>query len=100
MKKAVFMDRDGVIIEQVAYLSSPEQVALIPGAAAARAAVAPYWFAPIAITVWWWFLPPSREEAAMAAARGGAPTTVADPLFSGAFAFFGSHSAFDREIFR
>ena len=35
MKKAVFMDRDGVIIEQVAYLSSPEQVALIPGAAAA-----------------------------------------------------------------
>ena len=35
MKKAVFMDRDGVIIEQVAYLSSPEQVALIPGAAEA-----------------------------------------------------------------
>ena len=29
------MDRDGVIIEQVAYLSSPEQVALIPGAAEA-----------------------------------------------------------------
>ena len=72
----------------------------IPVAAAARAAVAPYWFAPIAITVWWWFLPPNRVEAAMAADRGGAPTTVADPLFSGAFAFFGSHSAFDREIFR
>ena len=35
MKKAVFMDRDGVIIEQVAYLSSPDQVALIPGAAEA-----------------------------------------------------------------
>ena len=35
MRKAVFMDRDGVIIEQVAYLSSPEQVALIPGAAEA-----------------------------------------------------------------
>ena len=32
MKKAVFLDRDGVIIEQVAYLSRPEQVALIPGA--------------------------------------------------------------------
>ncbi len=32
MKKAVFLDRDGVLIEQVAYLSSPEQVALIPGA--------------------------------------------------------------------
>lgn len=35
MKKAVFLDRDGVIIEQVAYLSAPEQVALIPGAAEA-----------------------------------------------------------------
>ena len=32
MKKAVFLDRDGVIIEQVAYLSSPDQVKLIPGA--------------------------------------------------------------------
>ena len=32
MKKAVFLDRDGVIIEQVAYLSKPEQVALVPGA--------------------------------------------------------------------
>ena len=32
MKKAVFLDRDGVIIEQVAYLSRPEQAALIPGA--------------------------------------------------------------------
>ena len=32
MKKAVFLDRDGVIIEQVAYLSRPDQVALIPGA--------------------------------------------------------------------
>ena len=32
MKKAVFLDRDGVIIEQVAYLSRPEQAVLIPGA--------------------------------------------------------------------
>ena len=32
VKKAVFLDRDGVLIEQVAYLSRPEQVALIPGA--------------------------------------------------------------------
>ena len=31
LKKAVFLDRDGVLIEQVAYLSRPEQVALIPG---------------------------------------------------------------------
>lgn len=35
MKKAVFLDRDGVLIEQVAYLSSPEQVVLVPGAAEA-----------------------------------------------------------------
>ena len=35
MKKAVFLDRDGVMIEQVAYLSRPDQVALIPGAAEA-----------------------------------------------------------------
>lgn len=32
MNRAVFLDRDGVIIEQVAYLSSPDQVKLIPGA--------------------------------------------------------------------
>ena len=32
MKKAVFLDRDGVLIEQVAYLSRPEQAALIRGA--------------------------------------------------------------------
>ena len=31
MRKAVFLDRDGVLIEQVAYLSRPEQAALIPG---------------------------------------------------------------------
>lgn len=32
MKKAVFLDRDGVIIEQIAYLSDPDQVKLVPGA--------------------------------------------------------------------
>jgi len=35
VKKAVFLDRDGVIIEQVAYLSRPDQVVLVPGAAEA-----------------------------------------------------------------
>lgn len=39
MKKAVFLDRDGVLIEQVAYLSRPEQAALIPGAVEALALV-------------------------------------------------------------
>ena len=32
-REAVFLDRDGTIIEEVHYLSSPEQVRLIPGAA-------------------------------------------------------------------
>ena len=35
MKRAFFLDRDGVLIEQVAYLSSPDQAVLIPGAAEA-----------------------------------------------------------------
>lgn len=35
MKPAVFLDRDGTIIEQVDYLSRPDQVRLIPGAAEA-----------------------------------------------------------------
>jgi D-glycero-D-manno-heptose 1,7-bisphosphate phosphatase len=34
---AVFLDRDGVIIEEVNYLAHPDQVRLIPGAAAAIA---------------------------------------------------------------
>jgi D-glycero-D-manno-heptose 1,7-bisphosphate phosphatase len=31
-REAVFLDRDGTLIEEVNYLSSPEQVRLIPGA--------------------------------------------------------------------
>ncbi|MBN9119079.1 MAG: HAD-IIIA family hydrolase, partial [Planctomycetes bacterium] len=34
-REAVFLDRDGTLIEEVNYLSSPEQVRLIPGADAA-----------------------------------------------------------------
>jgi D-glycero-D-manno-heptose 1,7-bisphosphate phosphatase len=33
--RAVFLDRDGTINEEIGYLSDPEQVALIPGAAEA-----------------------------------------------------------------
>ena len=32
-REAVFLDRDGTLIEEVNYLSAPEQVKLIPGAA-------------------------------------------------------------------
>ena len=38
-RRAFFLDRDGVVIEQVHYLSDPAQVALIPGAAAAIRAI-------------------------------------------------------------
>jgi len=34
MKKAVFFDRDGTIIEERNYIRSPEQVVILPGAAA------------------------------------------------------------------
>ena len=34
-REAVFLDRDGTLIEEVNYLSAPEQVKLIPGAAEA-----------------------------------------------------------------
>jgi D-glycero-D-manno-heptose 1,7-bisphosphate phosphatase len=37
MKQAVFLDRDGVINEEVNYLSEPDQLRLIPGAAEAIA---------------------------------------------------------------
>ena len=32
MKAAVFLDRDGTLIEERDYLSEPDQVALLPGA--------------------------------------------------------------------
>src|SRR5262245_19241640 len=35
MNRAVFLDRDGTIIEEREFLRSPEQVALLPGAVAA-----------------------------------------------------------------
>ena len=38
-QRAFFLDRDGVVIEQIHYLSDPAQVALIPGAATAIRAI-------------------------------------------------------------
>ena len=35
MNRAVFLDRDGTLIEERNYLSRPEDVAVLPGAAAA-----------------------------------------------------------------
>jgi len=39
LKPAVFLDRDGVVIEDSHYLGSPERVRLLPGAAAAIASL-------------------------------------------------------------
>jgi D-glycero-D-manno-heptose 1,7-bisphosphate phosphatase len=38
-RPAIFLDRDGVVIEDVHYLASPEQVELVPGSADAIAAL-------------------------------------------------------------
>src|SRR5688572_22440916 len=38
-RPAIFLDRDGVLIEDVHYLAAPEQVRLIPGSAEAVAAL-------------------------------------------------------------
>jgi D-glycero-D-manno-heptose 1,7-bisphosphate phosphatase len=37
--RAVFLDRDGTIVEDVGYISDPERVVLLPGAAEALAAL-------------------------------------------------------------
>lgn len=37
LRPAVFLDRDGVLVEDVGYLSRPDQLSLLPGAAAAVA---------------------------------------------------------------
>lgn len=47
---AVFLDRDGTLIEHHHYLSRPDQVALIPGAAAALRALAGAGWALVVIT--------------------------------------------------
>lgn len=40
MKRAIFLDRDGTVIEECGYLNDPERVKLLPGAAEALAALA------------------------------------------------------------
>ena len=50
MNRAVFLDRDGTLVEEVPYLHRPEQVALLPGAAAAMRALADAGFALVVVT--------------------------------------------------
>lgn len=50
MRPAVFMDRDGTIIEEAHYIASPEQVRLLPGAAAGIRALREAGFACVVIS--------------------------------------------------
>jgi histidinol-phosphate phosphatase family protein len=50
MRRAVFLDRDGTLVEEVPYLHQPEQVVLLPGAGAALRALAGAGFALVVVT--------------------------------------------------
>ena len=50
MTRAVFLDRDGVVIEEVNYLSRPDQLKLIPGSARAIAKLRQAGFKVVVIT--------------------------------------------------
>jgi len=50
MSRAAFLDRDGTLVEEVPYLHRPEQVVLLPGAAAALRALAAAGFALVVVT--------------------------------------------------
>ena len=49
-RRAVFLDRDGTVIRDVAYLGRPEQVELLPGAAGALARLAEAGFLLVIVT--------------------------------------------------
>jgi D-glycero-D-manno-heptose 1,7-bisphosphate phosphatase len=50
MNKAVFLDRDGTVIRDYGYLADPEQIALLPGAGKALAALQNAGFLLVLIT--------------------------------------------------
>jgi D-glycero-D-manno-heptose 1,7-bisphosphate phosphatase len=50
MSSAVFLDRDGTLVEEVPYLHEPERVALLPGVGAALRALARAGFALVVVT--------------------------------------------------
>jgi D-glycero-D-manno-heptose 1,7-bisphosphate phosphatase len=49
-RPAVFLDRDGTLVEEVPYLHEPERVVLVPGATAALAGLAAAGFALVVVT--------------------------------------------------
>lgn len=50
VRPAVFLDRDGTLVEEVHFLHRPEQLRLLPGAAEAMAALAGAGFALVVVT--------------------------------------------------
>jgi D-glycero-D-manno-heptose 1,7-bisphosphate phosphatase len=50
LRRAVFLDRDGTLVEEVPYLHEPELVRLLPGAAAALRTLAGAGFALVVVT--------------------------------------------------
>ena len=50
VRRAVFLDRDGTLIEEGTYLSDPERVVLLPGAASALAELRDAGFALVVVT--------------------------------------------------
>ena len=50
MRKAVFLDRDGTLIEEVNYLASPSQVRLLPGVPEALVKLGDLGFLSVVIT--------------------------------------------------
>ena len=50
MKPAIFLDRDGTVIEHVHHLTRPEEVRLIPGAADAMRQLQALGFACVIVT--------------------------------------------------
>jgi D-glycero-D-manno-heptose 1,7-bisphosphate phosphatase len=50
MSKAVFLDRDGTLVEEVPYLHEPERVALLPGVGTALRGLARAGFALVVVT--------------------------------------------------
>lgn len=49
-RRAIFLDRDGTLIEEKAYVSDPEQVVLLPGTAAALSDLRDGGFALVVVT--------------------------------------------------
>jgi len=71
---AVFLDRDGTLVEEVPYLHDPDRVILLPGVAAALQALAAAGFALVVVTNQAGVARGYHDEAAVAACTGAWPS--------------------------